>query len=700
MSLRAIIVTIIWLGVLSFYRTAYPQIIDRATREADRPIREDVEKKLRVIPKKPPKIEEEEEKKIEGPTFFVTKILLVGCESFPADEFKPIIKEYENREVSIGEINILAKKIEREYLRRGVTAACFLPPQDVEDGVVTLRVVEAHMGALEIQDHSFFDKKRLANYWNIRPGEVLRYSKMSRSLQLMNKNPDRELTAALHAGTKPETTDVLLNVKTHFPVHLTADFDNEGATSTGKQRKGIGVRHNNFLFVDDSLIYGYTHGDDFSGNYAYHRVPFTNSGTALMYGYSLSKAVPKKEYAVLGVSSRSENTSLFVYQDIFREAEYLGEIYFGMDAKDKTVHQTTGTTTRDRLRVVSVGGNFIHNGFGGVTYLSPAFSQGINAFGARSKNPLSSRTSANIDNGIENTFSKFNLGIRHKRPLPLDLQLSLNFKSQISSEKLASQEEFYVGGIDSVRGYPSGDFLADDAFQTNLEILIPAFLIPRKIKLPYSANYLRDDVTALMFFDYAHGERKGVLDAVAEKRIVDFASVGAGLRIRLFNQALLRLEWGIPTGADRPITESSTSRLHFSVTFEDRLPEEIERIKKQIAEETLQNTARALINAELKRPESPLRRKLYGYFQAAQHAYDEGDLEETKKYYETVLDICASLQTQAINYVESCMEHQKSLKKSSELAKKYYNEGDMEKAGELWRKIKKDANIEPLVLEM
>ena len=104
------------------YAQVLPQDVEKATRETDRPIRQEVEEKLKRPPEKLPEIkEEEEELPPEGPTFFIKTIRLDGVESLSPDEFKPITGQYEDREVTLEELEILAKKIEREYLRKGIT---------------------------------------------------------------------------------------------------------------------------------------------------------------------------------------------------------------------------------------------------------------------------------------------------------------------------------------------------------------------------------------------------------------------------------------------------------------------------------------------------------------------------------------------------------------------------------------------------
>ena len=543
--------------------TSFAQIqqdVDRATTQVERQMRERAREQLDVAPKKPPKIKEEEEEKEvpEGPKFFVKTIELAGTESVPAEEFRPIIEKYENKHVSLGELNRLAKEIERAYLKKGIIAACFVPPQDVKDGVVTLQVVEAKMGALIIKEHKYFQKSRIANYWKTEPGNVLRYDNMSRDLQLMNRNPDRDVNATLHAGKKTGTTDVLIEADTKFPVHTFFSFNNEGARSTGREQYGFGVRHNNALFVDDILLIGWSLGQEFSGVYAYHTVPITNFGTSVMYGFSESRSRPKKDFSQFDLRSFSQTGSFFLDQDLFKKDEYIGNVSIGLDARDKKTSAFLGTVNRDRLRVLRMRGTFYHRYPGTITTMSPGFSQGLNWLGAQSQNPLSSRAADCV-------FSKFNFGLTHKRALPLNLQAVLRFRCQFAAEKLTPQEEFSLGGLYSVRGYPAGDYLADIAFQTNLELLIPAFFIPEEVKLPYDKKPLKDKITGVIFFDQGYGEKRGALPTETQKD--NLLSAGAGLRINVFDKGVLRMEWGFPFGED-PLTERASSRFHISLDLQ------------------------------------------------------------------------------------------------------------------------------------
>jgi len=679
------------LTALCYGQPVPPSVADRATREVDRSFREEADQMLAPKPPEPAKKKEITEEIVpEGPKFFVKEIRLKGVESVDPAIFRQFIEKYENKEVSLGELEILSKQIEREYLRNGVIAACFIPPQDTKEGIVIMQVVEARMGELTIQSGRFFSDERVKYYWGIDPGEVLRYDKMSRSLQFMNKNPDREVKATLYAGKKPGTTDVLLTQETYFPFHVFFTYDKEGTTPTGKDRFGYGIRDNNTLGLDDTLLMGYTYGKDFYGLYAYHRVPITNYGTSIMYGYSDSKSQPKKQYDQFGITSRSQNTSVYLHQDLYEKAKYVGEIAFGMDANDKVTSSFAGTILRNRFRVLRVKGTYLYRAPGSITYFLPRFSQGLHIFGARGINaPLSL---------YDDKFTKFNIGLRHTVLLPLDAQLRLSFDSQIAAQSLASQEQFALGGIDSVRGYPPQDFMADNAYQANFELHFPPYFIPEDWKIPYDSNTIRNGLTGLVFLDYAYGEKRGAL-GTTERRNVNYSSVGVGMDIRTFDQVYIRLAWGFPMGT-RSLTEGCSPRFHFSLNFEDQFDREIQRIRKEMKQDEIKNLAWKLLDDELRRPGSRLAEKMYGYLDRAQEAETRGDYQEARSYYRKIQTIGDSIFSQAENYVKEITAQKEALKELADTARVQYDKGEIEKSKETWERVLRDAEIKPLVLEM
>ena len=540
------------------------QNIDQATRQTDvlsREQKEKVEKELYGQPGKKPEIEVAQPEEAKGEKkFFVKKIDLIGYENLPLEKFTPLIENYENKKITLSDLKALSKELEQVYLDNNIIAAVIVPAQEITDGIAKLQIIEARFGELIIRDHKYFRKNRLKYYWKIPKGDIIRYDKISKSIQLMNKNPDREVKAALQAGKAPKTTDVVLTPKTNFPIHFTSSFDNAGSISTGRGRQGYGIKNNNFLGLDDTLIVGDTFGSHFNGWYAYHSVPISSNGTSLLYGYSHSESRPKKEFAPLALNSFADNSSIAIYQDLFKKDENKGVVFVEFAAKDKTVKMNTGVYSRDKLRILKFGGDFNVRGAGSIFSVAPEFSQGLTTFGASSVgNPLASR-------GAKSNFSKFVLGMKYRKLLPANIQFNARFKGQAASTKLTPQEEFGLGGLDSVRGYPDSDYLADDAVIENLELVFPAFFLPRKFKVPFSDKPLRQSTSFVIFSDYGWGNRRSAL--TTEKKSVNYLSAGTGLRINLLDKAMIRLEWGFPLGDNRPITEHGRSQFHFSVDFQ------------------------------------------------------------------------------------------------------------------------------------
>lgn len=678
---------------LSITNPLYSQSdIERTSRQSERFGREEIMKEFEKIPEA--QIKEAPAKRISSESeekFLVKKINLVGAETVPPEKFSATLTKYENKELSFADLQDLAREIERDYLALGIIAAVFVPPQEVKDGAIRLEVVESKMGELDIKEQRYFNKERLRHYWTIPKGKVLRYDTLSKTVQIMDRNPDRDVNATLRAGKEPDTTDVILSAKTRLPAHFIYSFDNEGFTSTGKTRTAYGIRHNNFLGLDDMLLSGYTFGNHFSGEYAYHNIPINFNGAYLLYGYNQSKSIPKKQYSPFNYYTFAKSASVSLHQDIYKKNEYLGDVSVGFDAKDKTIKLNTGVLNRDRQRIFSLGSRLIRRGRGYSTTLTPEVSQGLDSFGASSRgNPLSSR-------GAKSNFTKFNLGMVHKRMnLPQNLQANLKFQSQVSSTKLAPQEEFSLGGIDSVRGYPPSDYLADNAVFSSAELLIPSIFIPKYWQLPYAKETLKESVTTIAFLDYGWGKRRGALPT--ERKSVNMFGAGAGLRVKLFNQALVRMEWGFPL-ADASITEHGASRFHFSVDFQDKLPEEIERIRQEKREKNIKEWAWKILNEELSSPRSQAGNRLRKYSNLAKEADKEGRLKEAGELNNKISELGALLYTQSEDYVRSCVAKEKEIQEYKRLALKYQKEGLTTEANNMWEKIIQESEPKPLVLK-
>jgi hypothetical protein len=102
----------------------------------------------------------------------------------------------------------------------------------------------------------------------------------------------------------------------------------------------------------------------------------------------------------------------------------------------------------------------------------------------------------------------------------------------------------------------------------------------------------------------------------------------------------------------------------------------------------------------MRRPDSPLRKKIYENLALADKAKSMGYPKEAKKYYSIAATVGNTVFRQVETYLKENYKHIESLRAAGEEASKLFREGDYEKAKEMWQKIIEDAKMGPLTLEL
>jgi len=488
----------------------------------------------------------------------LTEVLLQGNTALPASAFADLIARYRDREVTISELQELAQAIEHAYRSQGyVTTIVFLPPQQIQAGRVTIQVLEGRVGQVLVEGNRYFSVSRILWHWPLTSGAVLNYHAMRRALVRMNAQPDRQVQALLRAGAATGETDVILKVQDRAPLHAGAQWDRQGTKSIGRLRYGFSVGHNNLLGRDDRAIVGGVFGKDFGAVSSQYVVPLTPHGTTAVAGFSHSQSSPKRQFKASGVNGTSQTFWVAVSQPLIEEqaASLQAEVRF--DVKESRSKQLGGTSQRDRLRAIRFGPTLrLTDAWGGWT-AEHQYAFGIKGLGATSEhNPVASRP------GSKPNFVTVGFQLNRLQRLPWQTYASLNLEAQVSPSKLAPQEELFLGGADSVRGYPEGDYLADQGLIARLEYLVPCNFLPAGWTLPAVEEPVREQVTLLGFFDRGYGRLRAITGD--ERATRNLAGLGLGVQVRVGRSIFARVEWGFHVG-DRPLTDDSPSTLHFSI---------------------------------------------------------------------------------------------------------------------------------------
>lgn len=466
-----------------------------------------------------------------------------------------VLAPYEGREVVFKELLEMKENVELLYRLHGYFAVARISPEEIKEEVI-VEVLFSRLGKVALDGRRYFREKKTLSYWHVPQGKILRYDDIVRNIYAMNENPDRAVKPLLKAGIEPGTTDIILKSEEHFPLHGSFTMDNEGAKLTGDERFNVMLRHNNLFSLDDTFLIGSSFGEQFGALFLQHKIPLNTLGTSFRYGFSHAQVNPKKEFKEFGINGISQSYSMALDQNLIRDERMRLDMDFGIDFKEKRTEALSVTSVWDRLRVVHADVSFQRRDRWGLWSGNQSFNFSFSPHGDGF--PLTSRQA-------ETQFFKYEFVLQRRHRLPFQTELTTRLSGQLSPNKLVPQEELFMGGATTVRGYPDSDYGADQGLVWNVEWRVPLYFIPRDWKLSRDSMALQDRVRLVSFFDQGYGRLNDASERELRSRTL--LGAGGGFEVRLWDHFLTRCFWAAALGDD-PITENGSSQFHFLFTAE------------------------------------------------------------------------------------------------------------------------------------
>ena len=514
------------------------------------------EEKLQKKKVKKPQVDVQEEEKPTAPSisFVLKDIKVTGVTILKDKELKPLYQQYLDKQVSQAEIESVMNKIKAAYIKKGyLTVIVFLPEQDINDGVLEIRVVEGKMGDLVIEGNKNFSEKLISKYIHLRKNELLNFKVLERDLLRLNQTSDLEVKAALTAGKEPQTSDITLKVSDSRPWHIGFTEDSQGTRLSGKYRTSIYLRSSNLTGNLDSLFLNALYSGNSSGQALTYVLPFDTQGTKFGIEVVNFESRLGKEYKSQNISGTTLIYNPYMNFELILNERFQVNANLGLDIKS-IQKKTNGTrTSDDQLRMPYFGFSIIETDISGETDFTPNFTFSPPGFlGASKKNhPSASRA------GTGGFFFNYNQGLNRTQRMPWDSYISMRSQFQIPTHTLPSSEQIQIGGFNSVRGYAEGDYLADLGGFMRTDWFFPMYLIPKDWKLADSATPLRNRIEPILFADVGGGKLKKTLSGEQHDKFL--AGVGGGLRVRLYKKSVVILEWAkyvgdVPASGNGPAT--------------------------------------------------------------------------------------------------------------------------------------------------
>ena len=221
-------------------------------------------------------------------------------------------------------------------------------------------------------------------------------------------------------------------------------------------------------------------------------------------------------------------------------------------------------TANDQLRLPYVAFDLskIDSFFGGgQTTFGPRFTFGTaNFLGASSRG----HSSASRE-GTGGFFFKYEHSLNRIQKMPFESYISMRSQFLAAAETLPSAEQFQIGGANSVRGYPEGDYLCDIGAEVSVDWVFPTYFIPPTWKLPYSKTELRKDIQPVIFVDVGGGMLEKTMPGERKEKFL--MGIGGGLKIHLYSTVYVNLNWAAPIG-QKPTAGTGPATFNLTIQTE------------------------------------------------------------------------------------------------------------------------------------
>lgn len=470
-------------------------------------------------------------------SFELKQVNCGSSEILSQEEIAAVTSAYIGRQVTVKDLQEMAGKITDLYREKGyMTCGAVLPPQRIHEGVVEIRLIEGKTGEVTVTGNRHTKESYITGRLGLKPGEIANVDKLNRNLRWFHGTNDLQLRVVMKPGTQEGTTDYEIMAFEPKNQSVTLYVDNDGYETSGRWREGLFYNMRSLTGNRDALRASFIRSQGTKAWSFGYSFPISNRGMRLDLNYASNRTkVTSGELKPLGVEGNSTSYSLTwrVPVHITEHSRHeAGLQYIRQTAKTELGHGTNLVVpwVNDKIQRIIPYVSFTHYGNSTVLYHKHSF-------------VLAKRS--DID-GISDTAKLYRLSSFWQKRYKSGQFWQARLDGQWgSSDYMASSDRFFIGGVNSVRGYEEGFIGGDRGLAAGIEYHIP---------LDKAKHF-----SIFPFFDW--GTVGG--DTAPEHRTL--MSAGAGLEVR-YKHLYSTLTVGCPFKKDFYDNHLSGARVDFSLS--------------------------------------------------------------------------------------------------------------------------------------
>ena len=471
--------------------------------------------------------------------FVLNKVTIDESAIIKTDSFNEITEPYLGKEVSLADLSNIVEKINAIYAAEGyATCKAYLPQQTIENGHVHIALIEGKTGEVSISGNKHTKESYIRNRLPLRSGTVQNFNELNKKLFRFNATNDARLGITVKAGKVPGTTDYEIVLQEPKNDVFTLSVDNSGGSNNGEWREGFYYTNRSLSGRRDSLTASYTRAKGLNSVGLNYATPVGRQGAKLFFDYSTSTN-ELIEGSMRNLKSNGHGWYL--------GAAYLQPLILNQttrtEAKIGVYRQNSQTDMQDgAVPWLDSWANNLYLSFAMTSYGKSSAFYHQHYFGIGHANAYQ----ANTGTYAKKDYSLYRLNSLYQKSWQNGHMLTGRLNLQWSGvHDLPSAEQFFLGGLNSVRGYKRDLVSGDNGMTFSAEYAIP--LNRKRTASVYG------------FFDY--GTIMG--DTAYDDHVL--TSVGLGLRGNIKQAIYMDLSIGFPLEKDLNGSQVSKTRIHFGM---------------------------------------------------------------------------------------------------------------------------------------
>lgn len=471
--------------------------------------------------------------------FAIDHFSVQGNTLLKPNEIEALLKPFTGRHREYSDIQHAIEKLRSYYRKRGFSVVWVVAPeQDLDHGIVILRVVEARVGKIIIQGNRFFNNANIRSSLPALKEDVSpKVGDISANVQLANENPAKQVDFVLRPRDGQNLVDANVDVIDVPPLKTFLTFDNTGNPQTGDFRIGAGVQHANLFNRDDVGTFNYITSPGnmstvsiYSGSY---RMPLYSLGDSMDFIMAYSDVSAGTAQTVAGpltFSGKGAVYGLRYNQLLVRQGEYSHRIVYGLDYRAYLNDCALGNfgsagcgPIAANVTVVPISMAYSGNWStpGRISDFYVALSHNVpGAVHDQQTDFNAARPSPNGGDGAPASYTILRFGTSMVNSFDDNWQVRAAFNSQYTPDALVIGEQFSIAGATAVRGFLEREIVRDTGYFANFELYTPN--LTGKL-VPGEGN-----LRGLLFYDTAAAANNPLAGEMRQQ--ITIASFGAGFR--------------------------------------------------------------------------------------------------------------------------------------------------------------------------